>query len=234
MPPKKRASGPTATSRSQGTISFNKNQSTNRITKPSAQSLDEKKSSKKPNVVDVEIKDDALPPTSSEIAIADQAQQAESTDPLTTSLTTENILGGRAQEDVTGAIGGVSNSGWVNDEETRARKIGEKAIASYWAAKERARKAPRVHQQDLSTGEKVLREWDMSGQYGPCVGMSELLHLLHWILFRCFYLCLHHLLCYCYGVGSTDCVRHCEIEALEESEYARSEPANRGTGCAAQ
>lgn len=39
-------------------------------------------------------------------------------------------------------------------------------IKTYWSAKERERKAPRVYQQGLGVREKILRESDMSSRYG--------------------------------------------------------------------
>jgi hypothetical protein len=51
-------------------------------------------------------------------------------------------------------------------EEDRARRISDAAIKKYWAAKESQRRAPRVHQEELSLQDKVLREFDMSAHYG--------------------------------------------------------------------
>lgn len=51
-------------------------------------------------------------------------------------------------------------------EEDEARKISDAKIKAYWTKKEKARQAPRVHQQDLSLEEKILREFDITGQYG--------------------------------------------------------------------
>lgn len=31
-----------------------------------------------------------------------------------------------------------------------------------------------MHQEQLSLYEKVLREWDMRGEYGPCIGIARL------------------------------------------------------------
>lgn len=62
----------------------------------------------------------------------------------------------------------------IDEDELRASKILQKQINAYWAEKERARKTPRVHQKDLSLREKILREFDMSSQYGPCIGISRL------------------------------------------------------------
>jgi len=61
------------------------------------------------------------------------------------------------------------------EEDVAARAISTAQISRYWATKERARKAPRVHQQDLGTAEKVLREFDMESRFGvrsvspPCL-----------------------------------------------------------------
>lgn len=50
--------------------------------------------------------------------------------------------------------------------ELKAEKITDAQIKSYWKAIEKQRKAPRVHQEDLDLGEKVLRYFDVSSQYG--------------------------------------------------------------------
>lgn len=51
-------------------------------------------------------------------------------------------------------------------DEVTARKIPDKQIKAYWAAKEASRMAPRVHQGNLSVHEKCLREWDMQTRFG--------------------------------------------------------------------
>lgn len=57
--------------------------------------------------------------------------------------------------------------------ELKAEKITDAQIKSYWKAIEKVRKAPRVHQEDLDLGEKVLRYFDVSSQYGPCIGITR-------------------------------------------------------------
>ncbi|KAL7934882.1 DNA polymerase delta, subunit 4 domain-containing protein [Trichoderma chlorosporum] len=57
--------------------------------------------------------------------------------------------------------------------ELRAEKISDAQIKSYWKAIEKQRKAPRVHQEDLDVAEKVLRYFDVSSQYGPCIGTTR-------------------------------------------------------------
>jgi len=182
MPPKRRTSTPRSaiTQRSQGTLSFGKGQQ-NRVTKPSGTAAQQAKRSKKdPALLDLQPADaepDLDEPTTAESAVIEQvAKQESAPDPLAAkqnASTTEDVLGGRAQESDVGATGG-KGQGWVDDEEARARKVKDGQINEYWRRKERERKAPRVHQEGLSVHEKVLREWDMSGQYGPCIGIARL------------------------------------------------------------
>ncbi|EHK40734.1 uncharacterized protein TrAtP1_004077 [Trichoderma atroviride] len=61
-----------------------------------------------------------------------------------------------------------------SEAELKAEKITDTQIKSYWKGIEKQRKAPRVHQQDLDLGEKVLRYFDVSSQYGPCIGTTRL------------------------------------------------------------
>lgn len=174
MPPKRRSQvSRTSSTGQQSTLSFHGKQ--NKVTKPAT--AQQTKSAKKAkvlvdDVVDIETQPEADQTTADE-AIQQQAEQPATTvdaapDPLDIkdeATTTEDILGGRAQQSDVGALGG-KGSGWVADEEERARKITDTRIKQYWRQKEQERLAPRVHQQDLTVYEKVLREWDMSNQYG--------------------------------------------------------------------
>ncbi|KAI1813027.1 hypothetical protein GGS20DRAFT_500727 [Poronia punctata] len=58
--------------------------------------------------------------------------------------------------------------------ELRAAKITDRQINQYWHKLERERRTKRVHQEGLTMAEKILRLWDVSNQYGPCVGMTRL------------------------------------------------------------
>ncbi|KAF2482932.1 DNA polymerase delta, subunit 4-domain-containing protein [Neohortaea acidophila] len=80
----------------------------------------------------------------------------------------------QAEEDVAADPLSTTSPAVTTADEASARKIKDSQIKAYWRAKEQERKAPRVHQQDLTVYEKVLREWDMSGQYGPCIGIARL------------------------------------------------------------
>ncbi|PSS22057.1 hypothetical protein M430DRAFT_34066 [Amorphotheca resinae ATCC 22711] len=53
-------------------------------------------------------------------------------------------------------------------EELQAKQVTDAQIRRYWREREAERIAPRVHQQDLSVEEKILRLFDMSSQYGVC------------------------------------------------------------------
>ncbi|KAK4574808.1 hypothetical protein LTR86_001650 [Recurvomyces mirabilis] len=188
MPPKRKSAGPRAVptgtaSQSQATLSFNGKQ--NRVTKPGV-APQGKTNKKDPSLVEdianTEIKPELEPepdldePTTAETAIEQQPDEEAQTptDPLQNGASkTEDILGGRAPQSEAGATGG-QGAGWLADEETRARKTTDTQIKRYWRSKEAERLAPRVHQEDLTVYAKVLREWDMSGQYGPCIGIARL------------------------------------------------------------
>ncbi|KXT01822.1 hypothetical protein AC578_1991 [Pseudocercospora eumusae] len=181
MPPKRRTTTTrsSAPQRQQATLSFHgKN---NKVTKAPRS----KTTKKDPELVEDLVADEAQSikaeadpdlsePTTAEKAIQEQVKSEVETletveDPLddTTATKTEDVLGGRAHESSLGV-------GWLGDEEQLARKVTDAQIKKYWRSKEVERKAPRVHQQDLSLHEKILREWDMSGQFGPCIGIARL------------------------------------------------------------
>ncbi|ROV91952.1 hypothetical protein VSDG_07609 [Cytospora chrysosperma] len=58
--------------------------------------------------------------------------------------------------------------------QVRAEKISDVQIKRYWKGVEDARLARRVHQEELGLPEKVLRYFDVSSQYGPCIGVSRM------------------------------------------------------------
>lgn len=163
MPPKRRTTTPRTAVRQQATLSF---AGKSKVTKPSSPRSN--KAAKKNAALLEDIASNELESAPADTVISEQAREETQTleDPLhSRSTTAEDVLGGRAEQSDVGAIGG-TGAGWVGDEEVAARKISEAQIKKYWRQKEQERKAPRIHQQDLSTYEKVLREWDMSGQYG--------------------------------------------------------------------
>ncbi|KAJ4306792.1 hypothetical protein N0V88_000159 [Collariella sp. IMI 366227] len=71
-----------------------------------------------------------------------------------------------------------------SDVEQQAARLSDAAIERYWSGIESGRSARAVHRkhgEGLSTGEKVLRYFDVSSQYGgkliddqPCIGITRL------------------------------------------------------------
>jgi DNA polymerase delta subunit 4 len=141
MPPKRQISGPTAKSQ-QSTLAFHGG--ANKVTKPGARAQDAKKNvlSKsapkaiKPEVIDLETVEDTKP-TTVEADIIDQVEKEVAAQKVETA-----------------------------PEDEAAKRITDATIKKYWTAKEKQRLAPRVHQNDINLHEKILREFDMSAQYG--------------------------------------------------------------------
>ncbi|OAA46345.1 DNA polymerase delta subunit 4 [Metarhizium rileyi] len=58
--------------------------------------------------------------------------------------------------------------------ELEAERLPDSQVEKYWTAIEKQRKAPRVHQEELSVNDKILRYFDVSSQYGPCIGIDRM------------------------------------------------------------
>ncbi|KAJ5184157.1 hypothetical protein N7492_001773 [Penicillium capsulatum] len=61
-----------------------------------------------------------------------------------------------------------------SEEDARASKLQYKDLQRYWDKEEKSRRFPRIHQADLDLEEKILRHFDLSSQYGPCIGIARL------------------------------------------------------------
>ncbi|EEH22389.1 hypothetical protein PABG_04600 [Paracoccidioides brasiliensis Pb03] len=61
-----------------------------------------------------------------------------------------------------------------SEEDVRAEALTEMDIRQYWQREEEGRIAARVHQQHLTVDEKILRHFDLSNQYGPCIGIARI------------------------------------------------------------
>ncbi|KAJ6024114.1 hypothetical protein N7540_004911 [Penicillium herquei] len=59
-------------------------------------------------------------------------------------------------------------------EEKQAMKITLKDLNKWWSQKEGKPKPVKVHESDLKLEEKILRNFDLTGHYGPCIGKSRL------------------------------------------------------------
>ncbi|KAL9128278.1 MAG: hypothetical protein Q9217_003009 [Psora testacea] len=156
MPPGRRGRPPGSTSTSrnaQKTLAFGRN-SSNKITKPSSLSQPHTKklsTTQKP----------ALSATVSEAEISapESPKEDEQDENRALPIRHQHAAGKEIVRD---------------QREIEALKISEAQIKEYWKAKEEARIAPRVHQEGLGVHEKVLREFDLSSQYGLCIGISRM------------------------------------------------------------
>ncbi len=116
----------------------------------------------------------------------------------------------------------------TDDAAAAAAEITDKAIERYWSAIADSRTAQAVHKkhgEGLATGEKVLRYFDVSSQYGvrtsfifPSFSPSSLSAFERVVLILNLGTALH---------------RHRAHEALGARPEARAEPARRGAGCVA-
>ncbi|KAF2148878.1 hypothetical protein K461DRAFT_282324 [Myriangium duriaei CBS 260.36] len=172
MPPKRatRAAAARRSQPGQGTLSFSKGQA-NRVTKQTT-SPRGKGLKKDPSLLKVE--SDQSETTEPEVAsITAPSGPPAAADPLTNAAVTktEDVLGGRASPELEDAA--PEQDPEEAEDDANALSIKPPKIKAYWRQKEQARLAPRVHQQDLTLSEKILREWDMSGQYGPCIGITR-------------------------------------------------------------
>ncbi|PKY06113.1 hypothetical protein P168DRAFT_135190 [Aspergillus campestris IBT 28561] len=62
----------------------------------------------------------------------------------------------------------------LSEKDKLALKITPQQIEQYWKAEEKKRRGPRVHHEDLSLQEHILRHFDLSSQFGPCIGITRL------------------------------------------------------------
>ncbi|KAK3986608.1 DNA polymerase delta subunit 4 [Cladorrhinum sp. PSN332] len=64
-----------------------------------------------------------------------------------------------------------------DDATAQAKKVTDAAVIRYWKGIEDSRMAKEVHKrhgEGLEVGEKVLRYFDVSSQFGPCIGIARL------------------------------------------------------------
>ncbi|OCT45239.1 DNA polymerase delta subunit 4 [Cladophialophora carrionii] len=173
MPRGRKSATARASSGGQSRLSFN-----NRVTKTSAQAQrdEEVASAKKisqiedslqqeqpePEVVDVAVKDEPeLGPTQQKIENNEQQE-------------TEQIVEEEPEPSKASARRRVKAVKGKDEREIAAEKITDAQLRKYWQKEEDSRLAPRVHQETLPLHEKILRHFDLSSQYGPCIGVPRL------------------------------------------------------------
>lgn len=126
----------------QSTLAFHG--TSNKVTKPRTRAANAKKNlvpesakkDEKPEVADVKVEEQVEAPTTAEAAIIEQTEQVQEQE--------------QAQS---------------TPEEDEARQVKPKQLQAYWK-KLNTGSAPRYHQNELSLEEKILRKFDMTGQFG--------------------------------------------------------------------
>ncbi|KAE8356335.1 DNA polymerase delta subunit 4 [Aspergillus coremiiformis] len=145
MPPTRRRSGQATAARSnQATLSFG---SKSRVTKPSATPTQTQKTKDLEQVVP---------------SISEKTLEPE---PAPVTHVAELAVRQQAQAEIQPPL---------SEEDEKAIKITQRDLQQYWRKQEEKRKAPRFHQQELTLHEKILRHFDLSSQFGPCIGIARL------------------------------------------------------------
>ncbi|KAL4990129.1 DNA polymerase delta, subunit 4-domain-containing protein [Aspergillus falconensis] len=152
MPPGRRRGGNTAPARSnQPVLSFG---AKSRVTKPSAAPSTSSEKTKALEPLTAEIREKYATTNTSE-------SKVESEQPRVAELAVRSQAKAEIQQP-------------LSEEEKKAARITKKQLQEYWKAEESKSRGPRVHQEGLSLDEKILRHFDLSSQYGPCIGIARL------------------------------------------------------------
>ncbi|KAL4996096.1 DNA polymerase delta subunit 4 [Aspergillus recurvatus] len=152
MPPARRRGGNTASARSnQPVLSFG---AKSRVTKPSAapSTPSEKTKALEPLIAETREKD---------VFTETSESKVEPEQPHVAELAVKSQAKAEIQQP-------------LSEEDKKAAKITKKQLHEYWKAEESKSRGPRVHQEGLSLDEKILRHFDLSSQYGPCIGIARL------------------------------------------------------------
>ncbi|EXJ78542.1 hypothetical protein A1O1_08943 [Capronia coronata CBS 617.96] len=176
---KTKASTGSSAAQAQSTLSFNSKSA--RVTKPSARPDEAKK-----NPLAKSLSEPAQAQIEEEVTAIETLEsgqeEARSVDveaaKAEPSQIKVNILDSPAEEAQTQRLKPRAKrtrvQGGKDARELEAEKVTDSQIKKYWRAEEDSRLAPRVHQETLSLHEKILRHFDLSSQYGPCIGISRL------------------------------------------------------------
>ncbi|OJD10577.1 hypothetical protein AJ78_08455 [Emergomyces pasteurianus Ep9510] len=105
------------------------------------------------------------PAAAAAAAVHHHAEIESEQKPVASSLRSENIITEQARVELRLP---------KSEEDKKAEALTESDIKKYWENEEAGRLAPRVHQEHLTLHEKILRHFDLSNQYGPCIGIARL------------------------------------------------------------
>ncbi|KAJ9604374.1 hypothetical protein H2200_011208 [Cladophialophora chaetospira] len=169
MPRGRKSTAARSAAGAQSRLSFN-----NRVTKTSAQAQRDEQAASAKKLSQIE---DTLSQDDTEVAEVEVKDELATTQPKTeeddeeeTSQTVEE----EPEPSRAGARRKVKTVKGKDERELAAEKITDAQLKKYWQKEEDSRLAPRVHQQALPLHEKILRHFDLSSQYGPCIGIPRL------------------------------------------------------------
>ncbi|EEH05572.1 conserved hypothetical protein [Histoplasma capsulatum G186AR] len=117
------------------------------------------------SVSPVSVTSPAVEPPSPKANVQCPAEIESEQKPVASSSRSENIIAEQARVELRLR---------KSEEDRRAEELTEEDIRKYWENEEAGRLAPRVHQEHLTVHEKILRHFDLSNQYGPCIGIARL------------------------------------------------------------
>ncbi|KAF7585999.1 hypothetical protein BBP40_009736 [Aspergillus hancockii] len=150
MPPTRRRGGSTAARANQATLSFG---SKSRVTKPSTSTRSQKTKDLEP--ITASIPEKTVEPEKAPVTPTEPSR------PHVAELAVRQQAQAEVQQP-------------LSEEDERALNITEKDLQQYWRKEEGKRRGPRVHQEDLTMHERILRHFDLSSQFGPCIGIARL------------------------------------------------------------
>ncbi|KAL1959207.1 hypothetical protein VTO42DRAFT_2712 [Malbranchea cinnamomea] len=160
MAPTRRRSGhanPASHHSTQSTLNFGHKA---RVSKPTQRHVDAKKEKEKAEILRTE-----LPSASPVHDTVHEIEEPARQQPAAASSKSENVVREQARAEMQAP---------KSEVDIKAAKLTDADIRRYWEAEEKKRRAPRVHQEDLSINEKILRHFDLCSHYGPCIGIARI------------------------------------------------------------
>ncbi|KAK5449764.1 hypothetical protein LTS15_008335 [Exophiala xenobiotica] len=174
MPRGRKAKGATASSNAQSRLSFNNSA---RVTKPGTRQDDavKKAASKLSDPAQAQIEDEVKVTVTPEAeAEPEEATEVQITPEPESKKVDVAIRESPLKPKTTNPKTKKNTVPSKDERELAAEKVTDAQLRKYWRAEEDSRLAPRIHQESLSLHEKILRHFDLSSQYGPCIGIQRL------------------------------------------------------------
>ncbi|KIW64616.1 hypothetical protein PV04_09539 [Phialophora macrospora] len=171
MPRGRKSATTRASSGGQSRLSFN-----NRVTKTSAQAQrdEEIASAKKISQIEDTLRHEQPASEVTDVKIEPEPEPTQQKTENDAHSDSEQVVEEKVEPSKTSAKRRVKAVKGKDERELAAEKITDAQLKKYWQKEEESRLAPRVHQQSIPLHEKILRHFDLSSQYGPCIGIPRL------------------------------------------------------------